>query len=96
MTRGKRVGLTDAEVHLLSRIEAGETTFRPSSVLQAGETIETLVERLITLRDRGFVALAESRVMRGQSGRILGAGPCSLTQIGREALEQDRRLGPRP
>jgi hypothetical protein len=96
MARGRRVGVSDAEAHLLSRIEAGETTFQPSSTLRAGETIETLVERLIALRDRGLVALTDTRILRSQSGRILGAGPCSLTTAGREALEHDRRLGPRP
>lgn len=67
----------------------------PSSPMQAGDTIELLMGRLITLRDRGLIALADSRIQRSQDGRILGAGPCNLTPAGRQALEQDRRLRPR-
>ena len=87
--------LSDADVALLARVEAGETTFRPSSPMQAGDSIEQLVTRLIALRDRGLVDLSESRIIRSQGGRVLGAGPCSLTPAGRQALEHDRRLGPR-
>jgi hypothetical protein len=58
--------------------------------------IEALIDRLRSLRDRGLIRLPDSRIMRGQDGRILGAGPCDLTAAGREALERDRRLGPRP
>ena len=87
--------LSDAEFRLLSRIEAGETVFRGSSAMRAGETIETLVDLLIALRERGLVALTDSRIMRSQAGPILGAGPCTLTSAGQEALAWDRRLGPR-
>jgi hypothetical protein len=95
MSKPRDVKLSDLDVHLLMQIESGETTFRPSSVLRAGDTIQKLVDRLISLRDRGLVALSDSRVMRNQAGRILGAGPCSLTPAGQQALDQDRRLGPR-
>jgi hypothetical protein len=33
--------------------------------------------------------------MKGQVGKYLMAGPFDLTDAGREALERDRRLGPR-
>ena len=87
--------LSDDDVHLLTRIEGGEGVFRASSPMQAGDSLEQLVRRLIALRDRGLVALPESRIMRNQEGRVLGAGPCSLTTAGQEALDWDRRLGPR-
>ena len=88
--------LSDADVHLLTRIEGGEGVFRSSSPMQTGDSLEQLVGRLIALRDRGLVALPDSRIMRNQEGRVLGAGPCNLTPAGQEALEWDRRLGPRP
>jgi hypothetical protein len=87
--------LSDAEIALLARIEAGEHTFRPSSAARTGETIDALIDGLRSLRDRGLIRLADSRIMQNQEGRYLGAGPCDLTATGREALEQDRRLGPR-
>jgi hypothetical protein len=90
--RGHR--LSDADVALLVRLEGGETTFRPSSPMLAGDSIEQLVGRLIALRDRGLVELSDSRIMRNQAGRILGAGPCGLTPAGHQALAEDRRLGP--
>jgi hypothetical protein len=31
--------------------------------------------------------------MKSQLGRYLMAGPCDLTEAGRRALEDDRRLG---
>jgi hypothetical protein len=91
----RRQGLTEPEFRLLSRIEAGETTFRPSSVMRAGETIESLVELLLALREKGFVALTESRIMRSQTGRVLAASPCNLTGAGQQALQANRGLGPR-
>jgi hypothetical protein len=95
MTKPRGHQLTDAEIQLLSRLEQGESIFQPSSPMQADDSIEQLVERLISLRDRGLVALTDGRIMRNQAGRILGAGPCGLTPAGREALSQDRGLGPR-
>jgi hypothetical protein len=95
VSRRKHQRLTDPEFRLLSRIEAGETVFRGSSVMRADETIEILVDLLISLRERALIALADSRIMRNQAGQVLGAGPCNLTSAGRQALEWDRGLGPR-
>lgn len=93
---GQHPTLSDADVVLLTRLEAGEHTFRPGTVPRAGGDFEQLVAQLVSLRDRGLVRLAEGRIMRNQDGRVLGAGPCDLTIKGRAALEEDRRLGPRP
>ena len=57
---------------------------------------DMLVDHLRQLRDRGLLRLDEGRIMKSQRGRYLMAGPCDLTDAGREALERDRRLGPRP
>lgn len=95
MSEPRGYQLSDADVALLLRIEAGEHTFRPSSAAPGEEPIEALVDRLRSLRDLGFIRLSDSRIMQNQAGRYLGAGPCDLTELGREALERDRRLGPR-
>jgi hypothetical protein len=87
--------LSDADVALLSRIEAGEHTFRPGAGSSEGDDFEQLVQLLRSLRDRGLIRLTDSRIMQGQGGRILGAGPCDLTPAGAQALAQDRGLGPR-
>jgi hypothetical protein len=88
--------LSDGDVALLTRIEAGEHTFRPGDATRGGQSMEELVSQLRSLRDRGLIRLADSRIMITQEGRYLGAGPCDLTAEGRMALERDRRLGPRP
>lgn len=87
--------LSDAEVLLLVRIEGGEHTFRPGSAPRPGEDFEGLVQHLRSLRDRGLIRLAQSRIMQREDGRLLAAGPCDLTVAGQEALNEDRRLGPR-
>ena len=87
--------LSDADVLLLTRIEAGEHTFRPGSAPRSRESFEALVQQLRSLRDCGLIRLAESRIMQREDGRYLGAGPGDLTPAGRKALEEDRRLGPR-
>lgn len=69
--------LPDADVAPLSRIEAGEHTFRPSSAARHGETIEVLIDRLRSLRDRGLIRLPDSRIMRGQDGRSLVPAPAT-------------------
>jgi hypothetical protein len=88
--------LNGADVELLERVERGDNVFRPGRQQQPGqEAFEGLVARLLGLRDRGLVRLPESRVSRGARGYLV-LGPCELTPEGRVALEQDRRLGPRP
>jgi hypothetical protein len=56
---------------------------------------DVLVEHLRRLRDRGLLRLDEGRIMKNQLGRYLMAGRCDLTEAGRRALEDDRRLEPR-
>ncbi len=58
---------------LLSRLEAGESVFRP-----AGQTDD-----------------ARSVFAGSEQGAYLMVGPCDLTEAGRRALADDRRLGPR-
>ena len=86
--------LSDADVRLLSRIEAGEHTFRPGTGSCEGEDFDLLIQQLRSLRDRGLIRLPDSRIMRTQRGPVLDAGPCKLTPAGRQALRQDRGLGP--
>ncbi len=88
----RQPSLSDAEIRLLALCERGHT-YRPSDA--EGEDFDALVERLRRLRDRGLLRLDEGRFMVSQAGRYLMAGPCDLTEAGRRALEQDRRLGPR-
>jgi hypothetical protein len=87
--------LSDADVSLLMRIEAGEHTFRPGTGSSESENFEVLVQQLRSLRNRGLIRLPDSRIMRNQRSPLLGAGPCDLTRAGRQALEQDRGSGPR-
>ncbi|MGN6392962.1 MAG: hypothetical protein ACTHM9_12030 [Gemmatimonadales bacterium] len=85
--------LSAADVRLLSQAEYGYT-FRPSDAAEG--VFDVLIDHLRQLRDRGLLRLEEGRIMKSQRGRYLMAGPCDLTEAGRQALEQDRRLGPRP
>jgi hypothetical protein len=87
------VPLSDEEVRLLSLAEYGHT-YRPSDAFDGD--FDALVERLLGLRARGLLRLDDGRIMKSQLGRYLTAGPCDLTEAGRQALECDRGLGPRP
>jgi hypothetical protein len=84
--------LSTADVRLLTLAEKGYT-FRPSDAAEA--VFDLLVDHLRQLRDRGLVRLEEGRIMKSQRGGYLMAGPCDLTEAGRQALERDRQLGPR-
>jgi len=84
--------LSNADVRLLALAEHGYT-FRPADAAEG--VFDLLIEHLRQLRERGLVRLDEGRVMKSQRGGYLMAGPCDLTDAGREALERDRRLGPR-
>jgi hypothetical protein len=85
--------LSDADVRLLALAEEGHT-YRP--VDAADGLFDLLVDNLRSLRDRGLLRVDEGRIMKSQRGGYLMAGPCDLTEAGRDALDQDRRLGPRP
>jgi hypothetical protein len=89
-TRSDR--LSHADVRLLALAERGYT-YRPTDA--APGLFELLVDHLRQLRDRGLLRLDEGRIMKTQRAGYLMAGPCDLTDAGRSALEQDRRLGPR-
>lgn len=89
--------MAQAEYDLLSRLEQGESVFRADGAGPVGhEAFAELVARLLALRSQGWIRLPDSRIMRDQAGRAIVAGPCDLTEAGRQALDQDRRLGPRP
>jgi len=92
----KAINLSDDDVALLTRLEAGEHTFRPGTQPRPGESFEGLVAELLSLRERGLVRFTDSKIMTRTDGKYLGVGPVDLTAAGREALERDRRLGPRP
>jgi hypothetical protein len=84
------------EFDLLSRLEAGESVFRPAAQTEnARELFPETVERLLRLRERGWVRFPDGRVTRNAHGAYLMVGPCDLTEAGRRALSDDRRLGPR-
>ena len=87
--------LSDEDFALLTRLEAGEHTFRPGTHPRPGESFEGLVTQLLSLRERGLVRFADSKIMTRTDGKYLGVGPVDLTAAGREALERDRRMGPR-
>jgi two-component system, chemotaxis family, chemotaxis protein CheY len=84
--------LSEEDVRLLGLAQHGYT-FRPSDV--KGGDFGGLVQQLRQLRARGLLRLDEGRIMMSQSGAYLMAGPCDLTELGRQALERDRRLGSR-
>jgi hypothetical protein len=58
-------------------------------------TVEYPDGLLIHGRARQWIKLPDNRISRTASGEYLVLGPCELTQTGREALDRDRRLGPR-
>lgn len=81
---------------LLSRLEAGESVFRPAGQTDdAREGFAATVERLVQLRARGWARFPDGRIARNEQGAYLMVGPCDLTEAGRRALADDRRLGPR-
>jgi hypothetical protein len=86
--------LSDRDVQLLDGLERGKHTFRPADV-EAPQTFAGLVEQLLRLRERGLIGLPDNHISRSQRGLFLMVGPCDLTPAGREALQRDRRLGPR-
>lgn len=93
MSDAKPNQLSSVDVRLLSLAEHSYT-FRPSDAAEG--VFDVLVDHLRQLRDRGLLRLDEGRIMKNQLGRYMMAGPCDLTEAGRRALAQDRRLGPRP
>jgi hypothetical protein len=82
-----------AEFDLLSQFEAGEAVFRPAGRTEDARALfaET-VGRLLKLRARGWVRFTDGRIARTQEGAYLMVGPCDLTEAGRQALGEGRRL----
>jgi hypothetical protein len=90
----------DAEI--LERIDAGQRVFRPGGDERARPGFEALVAHLRDLRDRGLIDMPERSVAHAadeEAGAYLFAGPCFITEAGREALRDfrrgDRRAGDR-
>ena len=77
----------DAEI--LERIDAGQRVFRPGGDERARPGFEALVAHLRDLRDRGLIDMPERSVAHAadeDAGAYLFAGPCFITEAGREAL----------
>ena len=95
--------MDQGEAEILKRIDAGERVFRPGTEGErARQTFEALVVQLQGLRGRGLIDMPERSVAYaadGEAGAYLMAGPCYVTEKGREALYEfrrvDRRLGER-
>jgi hypothetical protein len=83
----------DAEV--LERIEGGERMFGPGAGGAVAKPVfQALVHQLRALRDRGLIDMPERSVACAAdeaAGAFLFAGPCCLTEAGREALRDFRR-----
>lgn len=89
--------MNDLEYDVLSWLAAGNSVFRPrEATREAEEAFRGTVQLLGVLRDRGLVSYRDEHVTTTESGIFLGVGPVQLTPAGKEALERDRRLGPRP
>jgi hypothetical protein len=89
--------VNDLEYEMLSWLAAGISVFRPrEATREAEEAFREAVQLLGALRDRGLVDYRNEHVTTTESGIFLGVGPVQLTPAGKEALERDHRLGPRP
>lgn len=85
------------EYDVLSWLAAGNSVFRAREATRdAEETFGEVVAVLGVLRDRGLVNYRDEHVTRSGSGIFLVVGPVQLTPAGKDALERDQRLGPRP
>jgi hypothetical protein len=85
--------ISEEDVRLLTLAENGHT-YRPPDAFDGD--FDALVGHLVEVRQRGLLCLEDRRIMKSQQGRYLMAGPCDLTDAGRQALEHDRRSGLRP
>jgi hypothetical protein len=69
--------------------------FRPGTAGdRAGQIFEALVRQLRTLRERGLIDLPERNgacAAEEDAGAWLFAGPCYVTEAGREALKEFRQ-----
>jgi hypothetical protein len=88
--------MNQIDFDLLSRLEAGESVFRPAGQTDDARSVFAgRVDRLLQLRTRGWVRFPDGRIARNEQSAYLMVGPCDLTEAGRRALADDRRLGPR-
>ncbi|MFL5496502.1 MAG: hypothetical protein ACJ8DC_19105 [Gemmatimonadales bacterium] len=89
------MSMDQAEFDLLSQFEGGEAVFRPAGRTEDERALFVqTVRRLLGLRERGWVRFTDGRIARSQHGVYLMVGPCDLTETGRRALEEVRRLKP--
>lgn len=89
--------MTQAEYDLLLHLATGPAVFHPTEPGPEGrEAFQWTVVRLLELRARGWIRLPDGRIARDVDGKAMLVGPCDLTEAGRRALEDDRRIGPRP
>jgi hypothetical protein len=89
--------MTQVEYDLLLLLETGPVVLHPTEPGPEGrEAFQWTVVRLLEFRARGWIRLQDGGITRDADGRAILAGPCDLTAAGRLALEDDRRLGPRP
>jgi hypothetical protein len=87
--------VNDLEYEVLAWLAAGNSVFRPrEATREAEEAFRGAVELLGVLRDRGLVDYRNEHVTTTESGIFLGVGP--VQPAGKDALERDQRLGPRP
>jgi hypothetical protein len=70
----KLVNLSEKDFALLSRLEAGEHTFRPGTQPGPGENFDGLIAELLSLRERGLVRFTDSKIMTRTDGKYLGVG----------------------
>jgi hypothetical protein len=89
--------VNDLEYEVLAWLAAGNSVFRPREATHdAEEAFRGAVQLLGVLRDRGLVDYRDEHVTKTESGIYLVVGPVQLTPAGKDALEPDLRLGPRP
>ena len=95
--------MDQGDAAVLERIDAGERVFRPGTNDEhARQVFESLVAHLRDLRNRGLIDMPERSVAYAAdegTGAYLMAGPCYVTEAGRDALYEfrrgDRRQGDR-
>ena len=88
--------MTQAEYDLLLRLETGPAVLRPTEWAAGRDAFQGTILLILELRAKGWIRLPDGRITRDGEGKAMLAGPCDLTEAGRGALKDDRRLGPRP
>lgn len=87
--------MDQGDAEMLERIDAGERVFRPGvGDDHARQSFDALVRHLRELRERGLIDMPERSAVEAaedDTGAYLMAGPCYVTELGREALLEFRR-----